>query len=432
MKNETLAILSLLIAVLSIINIRFRVLRRKLLTAVTGLHFTFLLFFGLGSFFYAWFGVITERENEFIINRAINKVIPYLLLAYSILSVYEFTQRKKVSNFNQFLLAALKKNVNLNHFNLFVFSLSFVAMVFPSGDIASSGVGTIFPVFVNFLFPITILIVYNLKKRDAFSIVLFVVLFLLVGYTVFTSAWRSQLIMFLGCLLIGWNLKGSVNYYIVGIAFFLVIFILLPFQQIKKSNTQLDFDTGVAFEQSLDYSYTDRLAIGASFFAERINYSREIGYVQNAIDKNYMQYRWGETYKEVFYQLIPRVFWDNKPVYNSFTGREIPRKVGLVSKYDMNTSWAVNSFAEFIYNFPYQYLPVFVILFFFFLNYLDSLCMRLRLKPQFAWLLQTTLFFLSLNLVTVVFSSTYFLWSFVIIIVLNSLSTIDVKHKFTL
>jgi hypothetical protein len=231
--------------------------------------------------------------------------------------------------------------------------------------------------------------------------------------------------MFFGSLLIGLSLRGKVNFYIVGVLSLLVVFIILPFQQSKKLSTETDFNTNTAFVNSLDVSYGDRLLVTSAFFAERINYAREIGYVQNAIKKGNFAYRYGESYYEIIYQLIPRIFWTDKPSYNTFTGREVPRIIGLVSRSDTSTSWGVNCFAEFIYNYPYEALPVFVILLYFLLNYFDTITTRIRLTPQYTWLLQTTLFFLSLNLVSVIFSSTYFLWTFLIVIILNSLSTLN-------
>lgn len=230
--------------------------------------------------------------------------------------------------------------------------------------------------------------------------------------------------MFFGSVLIGRSLRGKINYYIVGaIAVGFLIFII-PFQQLKKSVTSnSNFNTNVAFNQSLNYTLDERLAIAGSFFAERINYTREMGYVQNAVEKKYLPYRDGQTYIEVFFQLIPRFFWAQKPVYNRFTGYELPRTIGILGISDESSSWGVNCFAEFIYNFSYVYLPFFILALYFIINYLDKMVSKIGLVPEYAWLLQTTLFFLSLNLVSVIFSSTYFLWSIIIIIILNAMKS---------
>lgn len=50
------------------------------------------------------------------------------------------------------------------------------------------------------------------------------------------------------------------------------------------------------------------------FFAERINYGRELAYAQNGINKRYLEYRYGMSYVEIFLQLIPRVVWARKAI----------------------------------------------------------------------------------------------------------------------
>lgn len=397
--------------------------RGVFLTGITGLHLTFLLFFGVGAFFYAMFGVTAERIGRNIVTEKIDLLYPYLIAGYSIVVAYELYHRKTISATHRINFQFLKVNANLNAFNILILLLSFIGYLFSSNNVSNSGAGTLFPVISNLLMPVSILIVFKVNKRDPLSIVIFCTLVIVVGLQAYYSSWRSQLILFFGCILIGWSLRGTLNYYIVGLLSIAFIVFIIPFQQIKKSSSaNYGFDTNIAFEQSLDISLDKRFEMASGFFAERINYTREMGYVQNAVEKNYLAYRDGETYNELFYQLIPRFLWAGKPVYNRYTGYEVPRKIGILGKSDESSSWGVNSFAEFIYNFSYKYLPVFIVLLYCVLNYFDSLVFKLRLRPEYCWLLQTTLFFLSLNLVSVIFSSTYFLWSFIIIIFLNGIS----------
>jgi hypothetical protein len=424
-SGNILLFYSIFIIVLSSINIRFRINRGLILTAVSGFHFTLLLFFGLGPLFYAIYGLRFERVSSKLVVAGIDSVYPYFLFGITIISIIEFRNRSKKSYFNLSLMRYLKSNFNLNIFNIFILVISLLAIFLPEGNFAASGVGTIFPVISNFLLPVCILITFNMNFKDRLSVVIFIVLLVTVGYQSFTSAWRSQLIMFFGSILIGLTLRGRVNFYLVGVVSLLIVFIILPFQQTKKLSTQTDFDTNAAFVNSLDVSFGDRLLVTSSFFAERINYAREMGYVQNAISSGTYSLRYGQSYYEIFYQLVPRILWEDKPSYNQFTGREIPRIIGLVSKNDANTSWGVNCFAEYIYNFPYQTLPLYIILLYLSLNYLDSITTKIKLQPQYIWLLQTTLFFLALNLVSVLFSSTYFLWTFLVIVGLNAFTTSD-------
>lgn len=401
----------------------FRNKRGLFLTAQTGMHLSFLFFFGLGSFFYAIIGITTDRIARNVVVDKIDTVFPYLVAGYALLFLYELYNRKNNSDFQRMVFRQIRERVNLNVFNLFILFLSFIGYIFSSSDVANSGAGTLFPVFSNLLLPVSILIVFNVKMRDGFSVGLFIALILLVGVQAFLSSWRSQLIMFFGCMLIGWSLRGTINYYVVSVLSLVFIIFIIPFQQLKKSNANnYDFNANAAFEQSLNFTLDQRLEMSGNFFAERINYTREMGYVQNAVDRKILPYRNGETYVEVVFQLIPRFLWEAKPVYNHFTGYEVPRKIGMLSTTDETSSWGVNSFAEFLYNFSYEYLPIFVIALYFLLGYLDKLACQIPLRPEYTWLLQINLFFLSLNLVSVIFSSTYFLWSFIVIIVLNALS----------
>jgi len=422
---------ALIVFILAFVVLYFRNKRGLFLTAVSGLHLTFLLFFGLGSFFYAIFGITSDRIARNVITAKIDLLYPYLIFGYLILVGIEFYNRKKLGVLQRMTFLYLKEHVNLNAFNIFILLLSFIGYLFSSSDISNSGAGTLFPVFSNLLLPISILIVFNVNKNDSLSIWLLIILILLVGVQAFVSSWRSQLILFFGCVVIGWSLRGKMNYYIISILSIAFIVFIIPFQQLKKNNfNNYNYETNIAFEESLDFTVDQRLEMSGSFFAERINYTREMAYVQNALDRNLLSYRYGETYIEIFFQLIPRFLWSSKPVYNRFTGYEVPRKIGILGKSDETSSWGVNSFAEFIYNFSYEYLPIFILALYSLLFYLDKLVYRIRLRPEYTWLLQITLFFLSLNLVSVIFSSTYFLWSFIVIILLNAITGLTNENHF--
>lgn len=395
-----------------------------LLTGVTGLHFTILLFFGIGLICYSIFGLsYNDRVPTNVVLSKIALFYPYFLAGYSFISYLDFRaiSREKASNLSiSAKLNSIKSSININKFNLFIYTISFIALLFSELSFVTSGIGTFIPVLSNFLYPICILIAFQFTWDDTFARNNFIILILTVGIVAFASAWRSQLIFLFASILIGFNLKHKINpFFIVGMAVAFFYFIL-PFQQIKKSNfEEFNFDAQAAFEAGLDYTFENRIQLVSDFFSERINYCREMGYVQNAIDNNQIQLRNGETYKEIFLQLIPRFLWSSKPSYNTFTGYEIPRKVDLLSYNDEYTSWAVTAFAEFIYNYSYKMLPLFIFLLYFLLKTIDNLCSKLSLLPHYAWLLQTTFFFLSLNLVSVIYSSTYFLWTFIVILILN-------------
>ena len=230
------------------------------------------------------------------------------------------------------------------------------------------------------------------------------------------------MILFIACFIIGGYLKNKINFFFIIILRLVVLFYILPFQLLKREQSDKNFISNEVFNKSLLLSSDVKINYITVFLSQRINYARELGYVQFAIDNHNLEYRDGETYKEIFFQLIPRYIWNDKPSYNSITGFDIPRKVQLLSETDEFSSWGVNIFAEFCYNFNYKYLPFFILVIYLLLNYLDSLCYHLELKIQNQLILQFILFFLTLNLVSLIYSSTFYLWSFILIFILNKIS----------
>jgi hypothetical protein len=414
-NNNILTIYAIANIFLSIYNMRNRYISNNFLSAVNGMHLTFSIFFGVGFLAYINYDIQKDAIRKEDILRELESLLPYLTLGYLFVTIMEYFRfvRQEISikkfNFSGF---------NSNLFCTGFLSLAYLGLVFKQLSFSTTSIGTFFPVFNNFVYPITILIIVNVKKKNSYSIILLLALFFFIGIEAVFSAWRSQLILFAISILIGLNIRGKINYYlliIIGITYF---FFILPFQQIKKINF-IDFNNNPveAFKSTLEYSFNERSDILLEFLAERINYTREIAYVQIAINNSNLEYRNGDTYIELIYQIIPRIFWHDKPSYNNFTNYLLPRKVQLLQWEDPYTSWAVNSYAEFIYNFPYQFLPFFIIIIYTLLSYLDRLCINLNLLPEFSWFLQTTLFFLSINLVSVIYSSTYFLWAFIVIII---------------
>ena len=422
-SNYILSFYALVNILLGLYNLRNRNRLQQLLTAVSGLHFTFVMFFGLGFLSYANYDIQNDTIGRDEILKQLEKLAPYLAIGYFCVSFFEYRKFKWQNKGRNF------KNTHLNltgyisnSFCAFFLALAYIGLVFSQLSFAGSGVGTFFPVFNNFIYPITILIIVKTEKKNPFSIVLLILLFLLVGVDAIFSSWRSQLIMFSISILIGLNIRGKVNYLILSVIGIVYCFYVLPFQQLKKFNLSEYGNSPIeAFKASMNYDFEKRMEVFAQFLAERINYTREMAYVQSALDKGRLEEREGESYIEVLYQLIPRVFWEEKPSYAQYTGYQIPRKIELLHWEDFNTSWAVNSFAEFLYNFTFPFLPFFTVVLYAVLSFFDRLTLKLKLYPEFTWFLQATLFFLSLNLLSVIYSSTYFVWTFIIIIFFNQI-----------
>jgi hypothetical protein len=413
-------IYSLLLITLSLVNIIHRSKYGLFLTAVTGFHFTFLLFNGIGYLFFFFTPLTGNPRFRAMEMRNMPLIGFYLVLGYILVSFIEW---RKLRNYN-ISLNQLNNQIlrnNQSYFTVSLMVLSFIGFFMSGSELASSSFGTIFPLLNYFFYPITILTVINLKKEDRLSIFLFVFQVIIGGINTFYSTWRSQLIIFVGSLLIGFYLRRRLNLYFLTLVSIIFFIIVLPFQQFKRwSGSQSETDTFEILRRSTEVSYEKRFLLISQFITERINYMREMVYVQEAIDNGRIEYKYGETYLNVFYQLIPRYFWDEKPT-NRYINYEVPRLIGLLSWQDESTSWAVNSYAEFIYNFSYHFLPLFVLIIYLILNWFDTVTSRIEILFQYRWLLSVTLFFLSLSLVSVVYSSTYFMWLFIVVILLDKI-----------
>ena len=414
---------SLIIIFVSILCLRLRGIRQELLSSVTAFHLIFLIFFGVGPLTFYFDETVPERISRSNIINTLNSINPYLIIGYSITLFLEFKNRKLTrSNLNLFKSLQNIFNKDYSTYLFFVLTLAIIGNYFSSSVFAKSGIGTILPVLSYLAYPITIFIFYTFDFKNTKSLILLVILFSYFGYQSFFSLWRSQLILFISCFLIAGYLKNKTSFIFIIILSLVVLFYVLPFQLLKREQSEINFSYNEIFNKSLLLSSDVKINYITTFLSQRVNYARELGYVQFALDNNNLEYRDGETYKEIIFQLIPRYLWNDKPSYNSITGFDIPRKVLLLSETDEFSSWGVNIFAEFCYNFNYKYLPIFILVIYLSLNYLDRLSYHLGLKIQNQLVLQFTLFFLTLNLVSIIYSSTYFLWLFIVIILINKIS----------
>jgi hypothetical protein len=414
---------SLIIILFSILSLRIRIIKQELFSAVTSFHLVSLIFIGIGPLFFYLDDSIPERIGRDNLIETLNLINPFLIIGYLILLYLEHKKRRLSNNkLNFFELLQNSFSKDYSFYFFFILVLSIIGNFFSSYSFAKSGIGSIIPVLSYLVYPITIFIAYTFKRNNSKSIILLFLLVSYFGYQSFFSLWRSQFLLFIFSLLFGIYLKykSKLGVFII-ISVFVVSFIL-PFQILKREKSEINLNYSEILYESLTLSNSVKINYISAFLSQRINYVRELGYVQFAIANHSLEYRNGDSYKEIFYQLIPRFLWSDKPSYNYTTGYVIPRRAQLVSESDEITSWGVNVIAEFIYNFNYEYLPVFIVLFYLFLNFIDTMTVSLGLKIQNLLLLQVSLFFVTLNIVSIIFSSTYFLWVFLIIIFIDKFS----------
>jgi hypothetical protein len=79
----------------------------------------------------------------------------------------------------------------------------------------------------------------------------------------------------------------------------------------------------------------------------------------------------------------------------------------------MSTSWGVNVYAEAVWNFGAQHLLWVVPAFFLLMRVIDYSVFRVLKTPEMRMLVSSSLFFLTLQMVSIVNATTYFLWTII-------------------
>lgn len=417
-ENTLLSIGVILIAALNIIIL---IRRNRFVTAQGGLHVNLLFFFGFGPLSYGFAKISWDRFAAKSLQLYLNKALWIIIISYFISSIiFLIADYKKEPGKKLLFSGIINKKAEINRLSTIILILSIVGYTFSGETFAKSGAGTLFLVLKNLLFPALILVIYNASIKNKLSVFLLLSGFVLVGVNTFLSQWRSEFFIFLFSIVIGLVLRNKKYLLTAILAGPLLFIVILPFQNIKKRGDIKEGAYIEAIATSMD-SKVDPIDVATGFLAYRMNYGRESAYVLRGIDKQYISYRYGETYQELVLQLIPRFVWPDKPSYNHFTGFVLPRKIGLSAKIDRTTSWGVNYFAEFMYNFPRGYLPFFFLIIWLLFKGFDALSESMKLAPGVRLLLQFSLFFQVLNTVSIVNSATYFFWIFIIIKLINYL-----------
>lgn len=412
----------LLVILLATYSIMVEFRNGNFLSLVNAFHIIVLIFIGLAGLVYVVTGEnenfdIGERVEKKYLIEEINSFLIYFILGYAIFIFFK-TKRKSTEKQDIRIFEIPKTELNIyNSIFLIVIIISKISLNYIDGNM---GVGTIFPVVIRFTFPLVILCVFAVTIRSFHSVLnLLLMLLLLVGDFIF-STWRSELIFFIFSITLAilykfnMNLMRSVVLVILSV---ILILIVLPFQQLKKNSdyriTEVD-----------NLSFVEGVNLAAPFLVSRLNYCREMAYVGYAVDHGTLDISFGGTYKNLLVQIVPRAIWPSKPLFNNQYGREIGQTIGLIGYNDEYTSWAVNPFAEFMYNFNRKYLVFFVFILFYFFYLIDIWVRRISLSGALRAYLVLTLFFICLNLVSVVFTSTYIIWSIIFVVFLEYVSTL--------
>lgn len=414
--------------VLSAFAIWMRSRRGLLLTGVSGLFMSATLFLGLGPICYLLIDITWEQLTTPVVSKNLAEVMLFLSMGFIVVFIKEFLNRNKISNYKQ-------KDMSVDQGQylkiiVFFFILSLVGYFLSQTTMANSGIGTFFPVFRLFLYPSLIMAVYQAKISRPLTVLIALLIIVLGFYLTLTSIWRSQLILFFGSIAIGLLQRSSKYNLPVVLGVVVVVLFLLPFQHLKKIEyTKVKSNLALSFNKTLELSLDERLGFTGGFFAERINYGREIAYANNAINKKWVSLRNGETYAEMVLQIIPRSLWPNKPSYNYFTNYYLARRIGLVAEDDDYTSWGVNVYAEFIMNFNHIYLILFIPILFGIFSQLDKVISSWFKNPNIKWITGTVLFFIAFEMVGIVNVSTFIIWMLLVAKAIEIIFRMRLRHR---
>jgi hypothetical protein len=407
----------LLMACFSLIRL---VSRGRLLTMVGGLHTNIALLLGVGPIAYLNYFVNNSEKFSVLEPRAIDQIEqfgPYLVGSYIIWIVIDLLVIRDSTRID---ITTVANRISPTFLICFM-GLSLLGYFLSGFEFSTSGVGTIFPVLKNYMYPVLLVSISKVRSHSLESLILAFGLILLTGFLSFYSAWRSELIIYLVTVTLGIMIR--IPKFTPFLVFFVLVgcFLLFPFLQYKK-NYYLKFqaDPFNAFLESQNIDFDERQNVFFQFFSTRINGMREMGYVDRAVKENIIGYRDGGTYTDAMLQLVPRVIWPDKPEFNKLVNAWLPRQIGLVDRNDQGTSWGVNVYAEFLWNFPAPYLLVLTPILFLLCTVIDRQTSHIFKTESTYLIASTTLFFTSLSLVGMVVTTTYVVWNIIIMKVVDN------------
>lgn len=411
-------LLALIVMVFSIWRLHARYKNRRLLTLSGGLHFNALLSMGIAPLLYTVTFQSLEGERLFkedILAYAVDSFFCFTI-GYVLFCLFEARRRYEVSLFHRKSF----HHGEMTSVQLFVLiALVVVGVLGARFGLASSGAGTLFIIFYLLFYPMIILSVLKLDLKDVTSMFLCLGLLISTFVLVFVSPWRSQLVLWMLSLIIGFIFRFRVSVRTVtayGVLFGLVFFLMAPFLQYKKAMFgESDFSLLAGIKKSQSISFEDRIEQSFGFISARVNGVREMGFVGNGLAQGLIDKRMGESYFEALQQLIPRVIWPSKPIFNYTSGFLIARQIKLLGWEDEGTSAALTVWPEAVVNFGPSFLIIFVPIAFFVATQVDRYTRKFIRESAGVWILDTTYFFLAFNLVSVVQFGTQFIWAFIVI-----------------
>ena len=383
----------------------------RLFTPSSGLHLQFLVFFGMGGFGFALFPNAEPHLSKLEIIESILQCIPPLLGGYAIaIGIERFYFRRK-----RRIETVMTRGGTFSPVVIFFVALLGFAGCLLEGELLIPGLSSLPTYCKNLFFPCFLLAIINARSYGIHGILVSVLIVIMAIVIGIWSPWRSVLIILAATILLAVILMRPKWIPVTLVAGVIAMGLLIPFQNAKKIGyEEFVADPYLLVEQTLDMKMGERWEGVGDFVAKRINYVRELVYVNRALQAG-MPLENGETYLQIFYQLVPRFLWQDKPEIQERAGFFLPREVGLLQKVDVSTSWAVNSSAEATYNFGLKSLIWFIPVMFLLAEGMEKIMRRITLTPQAGVLGNISLFYLYLGHTSAIFAASMIVALIVII-----------------
>ncbi len=404
-----------------------RIRSGRLLTAAGGLHLNILLFFGLGMLSYSWDSTATQREFA-LVTSAWSEAGLFLAAAYGVALLLERRSQNKLNRLPP--VTDVEPTVQTIAVLIGLWMLAVMGKLMAGFAFASSGAGTIFPVLELFGYPALVVAILMVRLRQPYTVVLLSFLFAVSGYLAVTSPWRSELVLLGASVSMGLLLKGRRFLWVAPIILVFTVLILLPFANEKKLHyEQVSSDPMGALEKTIDMPIDERMQFLTGFWAKRIDGARELAFVIHGLKYRLISPRYGASYLEAVQQLVPRVLWPGKPSFNVERNYYLSRRIGLVGKEDKGTSWGINYLAETVWNFGILGLIAAVPFTFLAASWLDKWVDHNFKRPIMSLMVNGALFFVFIDLVGMVNTTTYVLWLCLVGYSVNRILARSTKHE---
>lgn len=397
---------ALVLTVLGGAGLLLRWRKGRFLTAAAGWHGTLFLMYGASGLAYLANPVETRIPSSYLLP-AYTSGLTYLAYGQAISLAVDYLILRRRPR-----LSPLESHARTFRIAVFVSLLALIGSAGVLAGLGLSGAGTAFTVLQLFRYPSVVFLVLSARTvRERLIAAGFVGISVLFAIR---SPWRSEIIFVTAAILLGVALRSVRRVAVAAGALLLTFIFLLPFLNARKVRLDEFSDAPVSFfldSQRIDMG--DRLLEFTGFVALRLNQGRDLAHVILALDTGTLQPMGGRYYENLVAQLVPRVFWPDKPSFNQEMGFELPRRIGLLGADDEWTSWGVALLGEITYaHGPWILVPAVPLVLLALMGF-EGMARGIRWRvPEFQHVLGACFLFLFIGPGSPINLATYVLWLF--------------------